>query len=722
MSDPSSEYKYFKNGDKPASKPAPCIARSAADVDEQGFPKAPIQGFQELTEEQLAEQDRKRDTILAEHAPEAPNVLQMAAKMAKAVPLKSHMSQEEFEELEYPKVPAEWDETWMQKQMAMEMVDPRVNPNLLMDENHQEFWHNAARKPLAKVIQRSEQHWQDRRNVWIKQYETVEIGNQRREQVAEMLEDCSTEVKRLVAPIMHHKITEVALASYVRESLEHQIPFQEIIEQPEKVQQLQGMRLQIDKGGDAAAARMLEQYQAIAGQRVDDNRKKLEEANRGKRITSDTDQMTKILNMGEKCKKDGYIEWSAGNIEEALSAWRQADQYLKKYKMPDHDKTGNKYIADMHLAVLKNVAQAANKQGYFTEALEAADDALRIDSQDHKAWFRRACALEGLGRYEDQREALEKIDELVVGRPDQARIQKDVEAKRAKLQSLFDRDRQAQKLGLERAVAKGIFSGEREKLPLEETSEKVEDPAALSDVPERKPRCAITEDGTFWEGDEVLVKEGFADYAQGQRGTIVEIDGDGDVRILFEGQEEAEMVLGEDLGNFRKPGGEEGEQQQQGEEAAMASTSAEAPKGLEAPPVKRRKRLTKDSALELLDALERAYGDTGFQAQLAKLMRDMRWDKVQFMNHMRRVSLEMQKPIMAKWGFDPSADGVAELQLALQDHTSGEGKDAAVKAKADAVTKLLYGEMYDVIFRPPVRAPAAPSLRPREQESSSVGS
>ena len=47
----------------------------------------------------------------------------------------------------------------------MEKVDPRVNPNLLLEETSQEFWDNMSRKPYAKAILKSERHWSKRRTL-----------------------------------------------------------------------------------------------------------------------------------------------------------------------------------------------------------------------------------------------------------------------------------------------------------------------------------------------------------------------------------------------------------------------------------------------------------------------------------------------------------------------------------------------------------------------------
>lgn len=47
--------------------------------------------------------------------------------------------------------------------IELEKVDPRANPNLLLEETSQEFWDNMSRKPYAKAILKSERHWSKRR-------------------------------------------------------------------------------------------------------------------------------------------------------------------------------------------------------------------------------------------------------------------------------------------------------------------------------------------------------------------------------------------------------------------------------------------------------------------------------------------------------------------------------------------------------------------------------
>lgn len=574
------------------------LPRPALDVDAHGYPKPPIE---EVSDEQLLIQEQKRQEILA-RTPELDHAVpEPGAKLSDVVC--GHMTSADYDELGYPKLPPEWDEKYFADLMEKEKTDPRVNPNLLLSTNEAEFWHNAARKPYAKAIQRSEKHWCQRRNVWLRQYDTVMMLNETREELTQQLEDCSMEVKRLVTPILQYKITEATMFNFVREANELGTNLSELLQGEEKLSMLRGLRKRIDTGGPEDAERMMEEYD-MRSRRLMFDKHRAKEMEKKERVLSDCDTLVKCLNWGQKCKKDGMIEWENGNYEEALASWRQAEDALKKFKAPESDKNGNAIITELHRAVLKNVAQAAIKCGYYTEALDAADDALKLESQDHKAWFRRACALEALGQFEEADEALKRIEELAVGLPDQRRIQKDAQAKREKLQAIADRNNATQKRGLERALAKGIFGDDRERLPVADELRK--------ELPESLPVAQKLQD--------------------------------------------------------------------------------------EVSPSGPRKRLTKDGADDLLDDLRRAYSETPFQKQVRKLALDVRRDRVEFITHMRKVCLATQKPILQKWGFEPSAKGVKEMQGAIQDHTTGQNPDEALREKADEVTQVLYGDMYSVVY------------------------
>merc|ERR1719281_655000 len=100
---------------------------------------------------------------------------------------------------------------------------------------------------------------------------------------------------------------------------------------------------------------------------------------------------------------------------------------------------------ELHGAVLRNLAQACIKLEKWAEGIEAADDAIKIDDQDHKAWFRKACALEGLGKIEEIEACLQQVDDISVGRTDRDRIQKETKLKREKILSIKEKDDKFQK-------------------------------------------------------------------------------------------------------------------------------------------------------------------------------------------------------------------------------------------------------------------------------------
>ncbi|CAK9070403.1 unnamed protein product [Durusdinium trenchii] len=372
------------------------------------------------------------------------------------------ISDEEYKELGYPQLDPKFrSNEWQKKQLQLDSTDPRHNPNLNRDQNDPEFWYHAARKPFNKALLRTEQHWNSRREVWLKQFEQVKDLNQKRELLAELLEDTSTEVKRLVAPILHFSITMKVLSGFVEKAKQLRKSFHEIVSSEESLTILQGIRDRVDEFGSQAADDMLTEYDARARTLATDRQE--EKQDQEKKI-ADVHTLAQIMNWGQKCKKDGLVEWEQGNWMEAYVSWRQADDTLRPFKAAD--KENNQVYSELHTAVLKNLSQACMKLGLWHEAAKAAETATQLSPEDHKvasqAWFRWACALEGLGQLDEAEECLHKIDECSVGRPDRTRISKDTQAKREKLQALRDREQASLKKTLEKAIARNVFSEERQ--------------------------------------------------------------------------------------------------------------------------------------------------------------------------------------------------------------------------------------------------------------------
>merc|ERR1712216_176608 len=112
----------------------------------------------------------------------------------------------------------------------------------------------------------------------------------------------------------------------------------------------------------------------------------------------------------------------------------------------------------------------------------------------------------------------------------------------------------------------------------------------------------------------------------------------------------------------------------------------------------RRKRITREGAADLLDALWEAYSDAGFQQKIKKLAWDMHIvgaDREEFRSHLATVALPVQKDVLQKWGFEPSQKGVLEMTRALSYHTRAADSDPKLRERGEQVYRLLYGEMYE---------------------------
>merc|ERR1719476_1318723 len=130
---------------------------------------------------------------------------------------------------------------------------------------------------MSRQFFRSEQYWEKRKCIWGKQYEKVVEMNEKREELADLLQDCSPETKRLVAPILKYKITEVVLTQVLAEAKIHQrreagplaaiklktpdqemlsterIDFKTLVDRPDMRELLGTIRGRIDKEGAEAA-------------------------------------------------------------------------------------------------------------------------------------------------------------------------------------------------------------------------------------------------------------------------------------------------------------------------------------------------------------------------------------------------------------------------------------------------------------------------------------
>ncbi|CAE7854872.1 kynu [Symbiodinium necroappetens] len=564
---------------------------------------------QDATRREL-EKAKEASRAVADAQAEAQSSLQAAVAHLSSEPkaaslMPTWISDDEYRDLGYPQMDPKFrDREWHRKQLQLDSTDPRHNPNLNRDQSDPEFWYHAARRPFNKALLRTEQHWNARREVWLKQFEQVKDMNQRRELLSDLLEDSPADVKRLVTPILHYSITMNVLIGFLEKAERTRRTFEEVLLDEENLNVLRGIRDRIDAKGDQAADEMLQEYDARSRLLAFDAQEKKEGEEQERRV-ADVTTLAQIMNWGQKCKKDGLVEWEQGNYAEARASWRQAHETLRPFKAADNET--NELLFELHAAVLKNLAQASMKLGYWNEATKVSTLATQLCPEDHKAWFRRACALEGMGSLDEAERCLQKIDECSVGRPDRLRIAKDTQAKREKLQALREREQASLKRTMEKALGRSVFSEERQ---VDDEKE-----AALDSLePDEQRRALPTPNGIFQDSN--------------------------------------------------------------------------------------RKHLTREGAKDLLHALRDAYRDSTFQKQVMKLARDVRGEKRPFLANLAKVALPLQKPVLEKFGFEPSEKGLKEMMRAVQDYTRGPKADAGVKRAADETTVALYGVMYDTLTRP----------------------
>jgi len=140
-----------------------------------------------------------------------------------------------------------------------------------------------------------------------------------------------------------------------------------------------------------------------------------------------------------------------------LESWRQGDGALRRFCAPEACLEENALLARLHGRLLGALAQAALRLESWSEALDAAERALELCGEDCKAWYRRALALEALGRFDASRASLARLQELLVGRADRERLERDCQRRRLRLVFLEARHRAEQRRMLRRGLQRGVF-------------------------------------------------------------------------------------------------------------------------------------------------------------------------------------------------------------------------------------------------------------------------
>eukprot|EP00928_Gymnodinium_smaydae_P023424 TRINITY_DN1933_c1_g2_i2.p1 TRINITY_DN1933_c1_g2~~TRINITY_DN1933_c1_g2_i2.p1 ORF type:complete len:552 (+),score=172.26 TRINITY_DN1933_c1_g2_i2:65-1657(+) len=466
----------------------------------------------------------------------------------------------------------------------------------------------------------------------------------RRYELMDELMKCATKVKHLISPMFRYKITQRYLWQQLCEARSDGSLFCDRLRQPQVYNRLLAIKAEITAGPYGVAG-----WQAEEEVEEDLMDKFVVEADcvpggingeaPERRQVLDARETQGVLEFGQRLKREGNEAFRNENWEAAITRYSQGDEMLKNFAAEPHLEAQNAELKTMHRACLNNKATAALQMDQWQSALKAAEDALRIKQDDEKALFRKAGALEGLGR---TREALETLDEV-------AEIAEDIED-----------------LELRASI--------------------------LADVGERSEAIKDVERRAAADFGRMLKRMGEKEVFGGNRFLP---DGTSPAPALT-GEEERQLKRMKDRQEYlaEKAKYMAEQRRQQGKPAIALAEEPLIPTPNAARPlaaarhVERSVTLTGKQAQQLLEELLATYSDEAFQEKVHKCARAVLFEMEPFLRRLKRVAFTVQEPLLQKWGFDPTEEGLQEMMLCLGDHTS---KSDALKALAEQSTIALYG-------------------------------
>eukprot|EP00930_Biecheleria_cincta_P005039 TRINITY_DN105968_c0_g1_i1.p1 TRINITY_DN105968_c0_g1~~TRINITY_DN105968_c0_g1_i1.p1 ORF type:complete len:535 (-),score=157.41 TRINITY_DN105968_c0_g1_i1:1-1605(-) len=511
------------------------------------------------------------------------------------------------------------------------------------DVRNPEFWNKFMQRAEVQAVMRKKLKYESAAEAAQKTKMDKMERKQRRYEIMDELMRCATNVKHLISPMFRYKITQQYLWKVLCEARQEGLLFCDKLRQPQVYHRLQAIKAEITAGPYGVAG-----WQAEEEVEEDLMDKMVVEADcipggidgeaPDRKQVLDRREIQGVLDFGQRIKSEGNEAFANENWEGALTRYCQGDEMLKNFAAEPHLAKENKELKTMHRQCLNNKANAALKMDQWQNALRAADAALKLKSDDEKALFRKAQALEGLGRTDEALEVLDEVEQIAEDLDEEFREQilddvrerkeeiKDVERRAAK-----DFNRMFKAMG-----DKQVFGGGRF------LADGTSPPPALTGAEERKikamkDRQEYMDAKAKWELEQRR-KEG---------------------KPLFDREEPKEP----DMPTPNKP-----------------------PIGYRT--AQRSRTITKAQAQQLLEDLLEAYSKADFQKQVHADAKAVMFEYQPFLRRLRRTAAVVQEPILSKWGFDPSEEGLQEMMLCLSDHTL---RDQALRKLADESTKMLYG-------------------------------
>lgn len=333
------------------------------------------------------------------------------------------------------------------------------------------------RRPEAKEAYQTDMRLQMKKQAWLQERRSIEEQGEQRRLIADALEEAPADLKKLLAPMFHIRVVERYLWCIYDECTKKDIRFIDKLRSEETAEQLRNLRRNFQEGGEERMASLEDQWYGICNDIVkDEEAKKVVVPHR-----IDVHTLKHLLEFAQECKREGNNKFNEGLYEEALQIYTQADDAMKKWKVEKHLKNEDKWFKDYHIRCLKNKAQAALKLELFQTALDAANDALEIDGEDHKAWYRKLQAEKGLGKFDEAEESLTRLEDIAQWCLDKRQLLKDCEAERKKIRCARAKHKVGTREMLGKAFDTGVFSSDRVALQDDEAAK----PAELKDLESR---------------------------------------------------------------------------------------------------------------------------------------------------------------------------------------------------------------------------------------------
>lgn len=331
--------------------------------------------------------------------------------------------------------------------------------------NTQAFWNEFMRRPDAKAAYQAERRLQMKKQAWRDEKRALEERGDRRKIVAAALEDAPADLKKLIAPMFHIRVVEQFLWMVYDECTRTGVNFHEKLRDEVTMSHLRKLREAFQDGGEERMQEVENHWYSVCNDIVEEEEKQKQKEQ--KPINIDIYSLKHVLEFGQECKREGNIKFKEGLYEEALRIYTQGDDVMKKYKVEKHLKNENKWLTEYHIACLKNKAQAALKLELWQTALEAAEAALAIDGEDHKAWYKKVLAQKGLGKFNEAEESLTRLEDIAKWCPDKREILRDCEAERKRIRAARAKHKLGTREMLGKAFEAGVFSLDRESEPAE---------------------------------------------------------------------------------------------------------------------------------------------------------------------------------------------------------------------------------------------------------------